>query len=978
MDVPPHEADRSQTADDLPMRALFGNSDVTKHTTDSLRTIVFGALFNEPPRRFGRYVELDVLGRGGMGVVLECYDEELDRRVAVKKLVDPDPTGLHGARLRREAQSLAKLAHANVVQVYEVGEDEGQLFVAMELVKGRTLRYWQSEGESPRPWTECVEVYLQAGRGLAAAHAQGLVHRDFKPSNAILDEEGRTRVLDFGLARRADESGAAPCRSDRPARTNPQPAVPLEGSLTQTGAVLGTPAYMPPEQIEGKEADARSDQFSFCISLYEALYGERPYEGSTLPALMVAMTTGDVRPAPAGSTVPVALRKVLLRGLAFDPDKRWPSMESLLDALQQTLARYRKRRWRVLLGVALVMTAGSAALAGAMWGSSPEAACERASERLDGVWDDSSRSTVREVLEATGRPAALDTWARVDRNLESWSARWVAEQEANCRATWIEGTQSGAMLDRRTVCLRRQRGEVDALLDVLAAPEVNVVAHSVQVLAELPDLGACSVEALDGDGAPTIEAAVEEDVETGYEALAGARARLVVGFPQDAIALAEQARARGESTEYLPLTLEARALLASIEIDSGELESGLEALREVVLEAERARLQDLGASLRVKLAREAAGDFAQPRLERWIIDEAQLAIDRIGRPFDPREVTLQSARARIAEQAGDLPGAIAAHERTYALAKGRIDEVDRAMLRMGVGTALYRNGDHKTARAELLSVRETALAAWGPRAPEVARIEFDLGLLETEVGNLLRAQQYLDSAMAIDEAVWGPESLEVARDRFAMAQLEFGTGEIDRACAMIERVLAVFEAELSGVHDETAQAINAHAACLHHAGDFPGAIEGYQQALAVQRQLLGEEHYEVGLLYTNLGLAQLFVGEMDASLASQEHAIEIFSAALPEDHPDQAGPLACRALVWVETGREAEAIADLERAISLTSYPSTLAEARFGLARALMAVHGVRERRRATELGRNALKWFEHAGLENRVRAVRVWFEKHT
>ncbi|MCA9712643.1 MAG: serine/threonine protein kinase, partial [Myxococcales bacterium] len=313
------------------------------------RSMVLGAMFGAPTlRRFGRYVVLDVLGQGGMGTVLKGYDDELDRQVAIKVL-HGGSTGQQGPRLRREAQALAKLAHPNVVQVYEVGEAEGQLFVAMELVKGQTLRQWQSSGGSPREWKECVEVYLQAGRGLAAAHAKGLVHRDFKPGNAILDKEGRTRVLDFGLARRGDEddldldTGGVPSQIQR-ARTEPELAAPLDQSLTKTGAVLGTLPYMPPEQMDGREVDARSDQFSFCVALYEAVYGERPFAGESLFSLITAMRQGEVRPPPRGSSVPAALRRVLLRGLAVEPGERWPAMNDLLTELEE-LVEPRARRW---------------------------------------------------------------------------------------------------------------------------------------------------------------------------------------------------------------------------------------------------------------------------------------------------------------------------------------------------------------------------------------------------------------------------------------------------------------------------------------------------------------------------------------------------------------------------------------------------------------------------------------------------------
>jgi predicted Ser/Thr protein kinase len=304
--------------------------------------------------RIGRYRVLAVLGSGGMGRVYEAVDERLGRSVAVKVL-QQHLSEQHRQRLVREAQALARLSHPNVVHVYEIEEDDGETFVAMELVRGQTLQEWVQQ--DPRPsWRACVEVYRQAGAGLSAAHAEGLVHRDFKPGNAIIDAKGRVRVLDFGLVRQADE--------DEPEEA-PRPAVEgvgdvIESCLTTTGTLLGTPAYMPPEQMSGREVDARGDQFSFCVALYEAVYGERPFKGASLQALMVAVMAGHVLPVPKGTAVPAKLRQVLLRGLAREPQGRWPTMEALLAELDGQLAP-RSARWLAVGGAGALVAVGLAA-----------------------------------------------------------------------------------------------------------------------------------------------------------------------------------------------------------------------------------------------------------------------------------------------------------------------------------------------------------------------------------------------------------------------------------------------------------------------------------------------------------------------------------------------------------------------------------------------------------------------------------------
>jgi serine/threonine protein kinase len=273
-------------------------------------------------RSIGRFAVLRKVGEGGMGAVYAAFDERLARRVAIKLLHATD----HG-RLLREAQALARLSHPNVVQVYEIGEAHGHVFVAMEYVEGPTLAAWRAA--APRDAAAILSVFLQAGEGLHAAHLSGLVHRDFKPGNVIVGDDGRARVLDFGLARAGDSmtDGAVPSLADR--------VDSLGDPLTRTGAVLGTPAYMSPEQHAALPVDARSDQFGFCAALFEALYGERPFPGDTLPELTRHLFAGDLRVVRPRHDVPDAVHAAIVRGLAADPAARWPSMQELLQVLAQ-------------------------------------------------------------------------------------------------------------------------------------------------------------------------------------------------------------------------------------------------------------------------------------------------------------------------------------------------------------------------------------------------------------------------------------------------------------------------------------------------------------------------------------------------------------------------------------------------------------------------------------------------------------------
>lgn len=308
----------------------------------------------------GRYSVLRRIGEGGMSVVYRAYDPELDRQVALKLLRPGDPNDREGsARLVREARAMAKISHPNVAQVYDAGIAGSSVYVAMELIEGASLEHWTAE--MPRPWTEIVRMYLQAGRGLAAAHAAGLVHRDFKPDNVMVGTDGRPRVLDFGLARPAPvdaddellldddellvahhefavlsgegEDRLEPRRREPSATFSNSGEFDLQFDVTRTGLVSGTPAYMAPEQHRGEAGGAAADQFAFCVAMWQALYRCRPFEGRSYFDLSEAILTGKLSPIPRGSHVPVWLQRLLERGLAVEPRERHPSVQSLLASI---------------------------------------------------------------------------------------------------------------------------------------------------------------------------------------------------------------------------------------------------------------------------------------------------------------------------------------------------------------------------------------------------------------------------------------------------------------------------------------------------------------------------------------------------------------------------------------------------------------------------------------------------------------------
>lgn len=300
----------------------------------------------------GRYVILERLGTGGLGEVYRAYDPDLDRQVAVKVLkrgllVEKGAESLT-QRLVVEARSLAKLSHPNVVTVHDVGRVEDRPFIAMELVEGLTLGAWLAD--SKRGWVEIRDVFVQAAQGLAAAHQRGLVHRDFKPSNVLVGADGIVRVVDFGLARAL--AGGDGEDHEHASQPSPEPRVATE-SLTGTGELLGTPAYMSPEQHEGRAAGTKTDQFSFCAAFYEALYGLRPYRGRTQEAIRAAIQHGAIEEPDNQRSVPAWLRRALLRGLAVDPEQRFPTMEALIQSVTRDRRRRRTQWVSVMAGMVI-------------------------------------------------------------------------------------------------------------------------------------------------------------------------------------------------------------------------------------------------------------------------------------------------------------------------------------------------------------------------------------------------------------------------------------------------------------------------------------------------------------------------------------------------------------------------------------------------------------------------------------------------
>ncbi|MEM6295472.1 MAG: protein kinase [Myxococcota bacterium] len=428
-----------------------------------VKSLVRGALFGrgDTPVRIGRFTVLGRLGQGAMSVVYAAYDDELDRKVALKLLRPEGNDAQASARLRREAQAIARLSHPNVVPVYEVGEHDGELFIAMEFVRGATLRTWL---ETARGWPELRDVLQQAAQGLAAAHEAGIVHRDFKPENVMVGDDGRVRVLDFGVAA-LGESGQH--RDDA-------------GVLqTRAGTLIGTPAYMAPEGLARRVVDARGDQFSFCVVALEAASGRRPFEGETIEALQRAVETGPS--SSTGADLSPGVRAALLQGLSSDPEARHASMAPLLRALDPPAAP----RWRTPVVTSLV---GAGVLAGAWSMSRTDDRCRTAEADLAAVWGSQARSEATRALADAQPPVALGTWTDATLALDGYADRWLNARTEACE----RGPDDDETALQVALCFEWALSDLGRVVDPLREGAASVAEDVPSRVASLFDPGQCS------------------------------------------------------------------------------------------------------------------------------------------------------------------------------------------------------------------------------------------------------------------------------------------------------------------------------------------------------------------------------------------------------------------------------------------------------------------------------------------------------
>jgi eukaryotic-like serine/threonine-protein kinase len=721
-----------------------------------------------------------------MGVVYGAYDPELDRRVALKlirarRTADPGETSRD--RLLREAQAMARVSHPNVVHVYDVGIYRERVFVAMELVEGETLSRWMKSHSGD--WRQTLAVFVGAGRGLAAAHAAGLVHRDFKPDNVLIGKDGRARVTDFGLAR---PPNATVPRSELPLSPNR-----LEQRITETGALVGTPAYMAPEQMTGEPADARADVFSFCVALYEALYGTRPFVADSLAALAGRIATQRVTPPPPSSPVPARLRATLLRGLRADPDERFATMEALLAELDLEPAA--RRRARMMAAVGLL--AALVILGGFVLRRVDANACSDGSAELAGVWDGATRRGVEAAFVATGLPYARDSFAGAARNLDSFVAAWKSLRLSTCEATRVRGEQSAELFDLKMECLENERRALAATTRLFSHADAKIVEKAIAAATELPAIDGCADSAaLRGPLRPALKPDGRKRLSELSGELAEARAQLRVGHVDDATARAHAIAAEAHQLADRPL--EAEALLVAAE---GERMRGHGPAQQTIADA--------------ILAAEA-GRADETLAHAWIT-RVDIEQDRGG------VEELKSARES------------ARHARAYAsrMSSPRL----RYELALTLKQLANADGDWNEERRQAEDAVQAA-RTFGEDSVEYANaLTIASASTNAPIEHIDKARR----ALALTEKLYGPEHPQTADATLALATaLVSPTGSPlnDEAIVQFRRAIAIYEKTIGRDAPTTAFALSRLSDVLSDhgkPGDFAESVALQQRAVAIYR-----------------------------------------------------------------------------------------------------------------------------------------------
>jgi tetratricopeptide (TPR) repeat protein/tRNA A-37 threonylcarbamoyl transferase component Bud32 len=805
----------------------------------------------EQPITLGRYRVLRQVGAGAMGLVYEANDPTLSRRVALKVLRGAaDATSRE--RLEREARAMAQLAHRNVAMVFDVGAVGTRSWVAMEFIEGETLREWWSKHPSDE---ERVEKLLDAGRGLAAAHAVGLVHRDFKPDNVLVEKTGRAVVTDFGLAR----------------------TVNAETPAEELQALIGTPAYMSLEQLDRKVADAASDQFAFCVTAIESFAKRRPFTATTWDGLRAAVKAG---PEPSVlESVPARLRPMITRGLSADPSSRFPSMAELLSALETAWKGPAVRRRRALVA------AGVATLVGVTAVVARPTPCVGIS--IGEVWSPQRRARIEATLGKEAAPALVKL---VLADLDTYATGWAAAQTAACTATRVRGEQTDAMLEQRTSCLAQRRREFDAVTSLLEKPDATVLAQAPGLTGRLAALSSCEdLEALGSERPLPENPAQREAVLAIRDELAKAFALREAGRELEALALAQSASTKLTTIDYPPLRAEAKFRLGLAQFDLARFDEANATLREVVVLATSTRQDRLAArALAATMANLARAERTTPEFDSTL-QLAFATLTRVeraeGRDLDALltdEATVRLFQGRLEEATTACEKVVALRERLLGPNHPRVADALMAL------AAVYDEHAKPLKALELFERADTILRATvGEKHPSRHKLLTDRALLFSNLGKKAEAIAGHEQALALATELYGGKGKLVG---ISLANLAYEKTEIDSkgAIELFEKARGVF-LEAEGEDSASVVRTNLNIGVEYARLNQPELARAYiEKALATRLKVLGPDHRDTARAMSTMGSVLGQTGNLAEARPYFEKAAAILAKVHGDTHPQVA------------------------------------------------------------------------------------------
>lgn len=914
---------------------------------EEVRAALFGGEANPP--KIGRYRIAKKIGAGGMGEVFAAEDPELTRVVAIKLVRSDRVNDSAKRRIKAEARAMAQISHPNVATVHEVGEDQGRVFIAMELVKGVDLGRWAKTER--RKWREVLDVYVQAGAGLAAAHAASVVHRDFKPHNAVLGDDGRVRVLDFGLVGEDDPT------HEEDDTLDPESSDVTQSRVAESGALLGSPAYMSPEQYRRHPVTAASDQFSFCIALHEGLYGRRPFEGASLHELATQIVDGEPQ-LGTDRAVPRWIRDCLRRGLQHDPRRRWPSMHALLDALRSD-----PRRRRALAAVSATAVVGAVALAG--WysfdKSSRSESCDREAQAVSEAWDEGRALEVGAAVTAVERPHAVETWHRTRTLLDDYATTWSGVRREVCRReVGLDSTLTlrEDQLEAASRCLRQGAAQLETLVATLARPTPDTVDNAVSAAAKLPQLTLCTDPSWLEHVPPLPQGADRELAQLIDQQVADARARVRVGQVRAAQDTIDTALAQAVELGDDALRAEAEFARGQILARRGEFADSIEMLESAFFRAEVAGHDRLALLVASELSHQLStyGEGFE-RAELWQ-GLAEARLDRLGQRDHLIGAEVLDSRSSVEAKQGHYDAGRDASAGALVIRERELGPMHPELLATlnDLGNRYNLLGKADLAQSTHERTLELAQTQFGPAHRKTGMALASLAAVHLAEARFEVAIPLLERAVEIYEAWSGPTHVHVASVLNNLGICYEMMGQVDRARSTYERTLSIWEAAYGPRHPDVALVLSSIGAIESGSGNFEAAFTANERALSIYEETLGPDHPSVATVLILLAGDRNTQGQYEVARKQYERAHQILLASLGEDHDFVAVPLAGLGDVHRGLGDAAQSLSYYEQSLAVRieagANPVDLAESRFGVAKALLAAGG--DRARAVELAEAA------------------------